>query len=96
MLLFTKRQEEAEQKIQEFKEILKQAEKEEQKNIHTIQSKYEKQLLLEKEAKARLKEDGGVMTQKVTKDPKHLLLSSKGLKHLLLFVVTDLQSPDAD
>lgn len=70
MLLFTKCHEKAEQRFCEFEENMKQVEEEEVKKIHTIQSKYEKQLLLEKEANTKLKENGGIMTQKVTKDFK--------------------------
>ncbi|KAM4741198.1 cilia- and flagella-associated protein 57 [Anableps anableps] len=58
-------QEEAEQKFCEFKEIIKKAEEQEVEKIHTIQSKYEKQLLSEKEDNTKLKGNTGIMTQKI-------------------------------
>ncbi|KAM4581818.1 cilia- and flagella-associated protein 57 [Fundulus diaphanus] len=58
-------QEEAEQKFREFEEIRRRAKEEEGKKIDAIQSKYEKQLLSEREEKTKLRGSSGVMTQQV-------------------------------
>lgn len=61
-------QEEAELRIREYEETIRQAAEQEQQKIHTMKDKYEKQLQSEKEAFIKLKGNSGTMTQKVTKD----------------------------
>lgn len=58
-------QEDAQQQIREFKEIIKQVEEDEERKLHDIQIKYEKKLHSEKEANTNLKGETGIMTQKV-------------------------------
>lgn len=60
-------QEDAQQQIREFKEIIKQVEEDEERKIHDIQIKYEKKLHTEKEANTNLKGETGIVTQKVWK-----------------------------
>lgn len=62
-------QEEAKQQINEFKEIIKQVEEDEARKIHDLQMKYEKKLHTEKGTNTTLKEETGIMTQKVTGSP---------------------------
>ncbi|KAF3689343.1 Cilia- and flagella-associated protein 57 [Channa argus] len=57
-------QEDAQQQICEYKEIIKQVEEDEERKIHDIQIKYEKKLHTEKEANTNLKGETGIMTQK--------------------------------
>lgn len=59
-------QDDAQQQIREFKEMIKQVEEDEERMIHDIQIKYEKKLHAEKEANTNLKGETGAMTQKVT------------------------------
>ncbi|XP_041837670.1 cilia- and flagella-associated protein 57 isoform X2 [Melanotaenia boesemani] len=58
-------QEDARQKILEFEEIIKQMEEDEEKKIHALQIKYEKNLLSERETNTSLKGRTGIITQKV-------------------------------
>ncbi|XP_029288716.1 LOW QUALITY PROTEIN: cilia- and flagella-associated protein 57 [Cottoperca gobio] len=58
-------QEDAQQQVREFKEITKQVEEDEERMIHDIQIKYEKKLHTEKETNTNLKEETGIMTQKL-------------------------------
>lgn len=62
-------QENAQQQICEFKEIIKQVEEDEERKIHDIQIKYERKLHTEKETNTNLKGETGIMTQKVSKAP---------------------------
>lgn len=64
--LFLQCQEDAQQQIQEYKEIIKQVEEDEERKIHDIQIKYEMTLYTEKESNANLKGEADVMTQKVS------------------------------
>uniref|UniRef100_A0A3Q1ITP4 EML-like second beta-propeller domain-containing protein n=1 Tax=Anabas testudineus TaxID=64144 RepID=A0A3Q1ITP4_ANATE len=57
-------QEDAQQQIREFKEIIKQVEEDEERKIHDIQIQYEKKLHTEKEANTNLKGETGMVTQK--------------------------------
>ncbi|XP_035517008.1 cilia- and flagella-associated protein 57 [Morone saxatilis] len=57
-------QEDAQQQIVEFKEIIKQVEEDEERKIHDLQIKYEKKLHTEKETNTNLKGETGIMTQK--------------------------------
>ncbi|XP_034441489.1 cilia- and flagella-associated protein 57 [Hippoglossus hippoglossus] len=57
-------QEEAEQEICGFKEIIKQVEEDEERKIHDIQIKYEKKLHTVKETNTNLKGETGIMAQK--------------------------------
>ncbi|XP_044067286.1 cilia- and flagella-associated protein 57 isoform X2 [Siniperca chuatsi] len=57
-------QEDAQQQICEFKEIIKQVEEDEERKIHDIQIKYERKLHTEKETNTNLKGETGIMTQK--------------------------------
>uniref|UniRef100_A0A3B5QF64 Cilia and flagella associated protein 57 n=1 Tax=Xiphophorus maculatus TaxID=8083 RepID=A0A3B5QF64_XIPMA len=61
-------QKEAELRIREYEETIRQTAEQEQQKIHTMKDKYEKQLQSEKEAVTKLKGNSGTMTQKVTKD----------------------------
>lgn len=58
-------QENAQQQILEFKEMMKQVEEDEEKIINKIQIEYEKKLHSEKESNMNLKGEAGVMSQKV-------------------------------
>lgn len=60
-------QEDAQQQICDFKEIIKQVEQDEERKIHDIQIKYEKKLHTEKETNTNLKGETSIMTQKVSK-----------------------------
>ncbi len=66
---FLQCQENAQQQICEFKEIIKQVGEDEERKIHDIQIKYEKKLHTEKETNTNLKGETGIMTQKVSKAP---------------------------
>ncbi|XP_036955576.1 cilia- and flagella-associated protein 57 isoform X1 [Acanthopagrus latus] len=57
-------QEDAQQQICDFKEIIKQVEQDEERKIHDIQIKYEKKLHTEKETNTNLKGETSIMTQK--------------------------------
>ncbi|KAM8756594.1 cilia- and flagella-associated protein 57 [Acanthopagrus schlegelii] len=57
-------QEDAQQQICDFKEIIKQVEQDEERKIHDIQIKYEKKLHTEKETNTNLKGQTSIMTQK--------------------------------
>lgn len=63
--IFIQCQEDAQQQIREFKEIIKQVEEDEERKIHDIQIQYEKKLHTEKEANTNLKGETGMVTQKV-------------------------------
>ena len=65
--MFLQYQEEAEQEICGFKEIIKQVEEDEERKIHDIQIKYEKKLHTVKETNTNLKGETGIMAQKVTR-----------------------------
>lgn len=69
---FVQCQEDAEQQIREFKEVIKQVEEDEERTIHDIQIKYERKLHTEKETSANLKGEAGVMTQKVSQKNSNL------------------------
>uniref|UniRef100_A0A3B3WUV3 Cfap43 N-terminal domain-containing protein n=1 Tax=Poecilia mexicana TaxID=48701 RepID=A0A3B3WUV3_9TELE len=58
-------QEEAERRIREYEETIRQAAEEEHQKIDTMKDKYEKKLQSEKEAFTRLKGNSGNMTQKI-------------------------------
>lgn len=60
-------QEDAKQQIREFKELIKQAEEDEERKIHDIQIKYERKLHTEKQSNTNLKGEAGIMTQKVSR-----------------------------
>ena len=66
-LSFVQCQEDAQQQICDFKEIIKQVEQDEERKIHDIQIKYEKKLHTEKETNTNLKGETSIMTQKVSK-----------------------------
>lgn len=72
--LFLQCQEDSQQQIQEYKEIIKQVEEDEERKIHDIQIKYEKTLHTEKESNVNLKGEADVMTQKVSKKIQIYLL----------------------
>ncbi|XP_068598729.1 cilia- and flagella-associated protein 57 [Brachionichthys hirsutus] len=57
-------QEEAQQEILMFKEIVKQVEEDEERIIHDVKVKYERKLLAEKKSNSNLKGEAGAMTQK--------------------------------
>lgn len=88
-------QEDAQQQIREFKEIIKQVEEDEERKIHDIQIKYERRLHTEKETNTHLKGETGIMTQKVRQvfnTRMHLFLSLRRppvslLCNLQLFVL---------
>lgn len=58
-------QDSAEQQIREFKEMIRQAEEDEEKIINRIQIDYERKLHSEKESNMTLKGEAGVLSQKV-------------------------------
>lgn len=65
-------QEEAQQEIRMFKEIVKQVEEDEERIIHDVKVKYERKLLAEKKSNSNLKGEAGVMAQKVSGDVSSL------------------------
>lgn len=65
--IFKQSQEDAQQQIREYKEIIKQIEEDEERRILDIQIKYEKKLHTEKEANTNLKGESELVTEKVWK-----------------------------
>lgn len=87
--LFVQCQEDAQQQVREFKEMMRQVEEDEESKIHDIQIHYEQKLHTEKETNTNLKGETGVMTQKVAAVPVvcFLLHLSKSPSHLCFFLL---------
>lgn len=64
---FVQYQEDAQQQISEFKEIIRQEEEVKERLINNIKIKYERQLLTQQKTNTNLKGETGIMTQKVSK-----------------------------
>ena len=95
-------QEDAQQQIREFKEIVRQVEEDEERKIHDIQIKYEKKLHTEEETTTSLKGETSLMTQKSFSLQRQIDERCSEIKHLkqerqrLLGLIRSLESDIED